>query len=646
MSLSPISWGLLLIAAAAAPTVLRRRTLVSSASRPRLDPGTASGRSLLIPILHLQDWVVSSILALIVSLLARAAAAPFPAALLAASILTLYHLLLLVDSVLLTRLNLRLSPHFLTYAGQLDLFSKSSRKIGVDLRLLFGGLCLYFAILLIGFWNAFGTWGVPAGTAWTLPALAFLFLAGWATTRAVPADQAVYLLNLILFRQVELFRKKDRASLDNPEEILTRFLRNEQHVLLAPASPLLRHSLAYRGPRHFELNLKPADRPDVILLFLESFCSATIGVIGQETGASPEFNRFSKQGILFRNFHGNGVQTARAVISSLFGIPPRLTEAPAQSDLRHCPRLLGIPHLFEELGYRNLYLHNGGLEFERQDAFFPRHRYHELHGVNEMQKAFPQAQDLGGWGIPDEYLMRYFVERLGKARAARSPSFSTLFSITNHFPFEIPPGFAPLPFEFPGNPEKEMFLQTFAYTDQCLKLLVQLLEERGLFENTLLFVLGDTGQPLGEHDNWVEQKFLFDENLRVPLLILGPSFVREPMVIDDPSSQLDLFATFLDLFQKPFYNHSIGGSLTRVNPSRPVHFNNPFGNQLIGERIGRLKIIHELRTAKTVLYDLIDDPGETTDVSANHQATVDPWKEKLLRSNALFQHLYQKDGFC
>ncbi len=634
------SWMLVLGVALVVPAILRvqRRKIFSDLpidSRMRLAAASA-----------VQDLIAGAQVAIILAWIGSMFAPPTAAATAIAVGFTLFHLFFLFDAALLTHFNCRFSFRFLAYARQLPLFLESSKKLGLDLRRIAAMAAAYLFILMVLFSVGFSRWGVPNVTVNIGILLVLLIGLGYCTLPLIPAEHAVQFLNSLLFRQGEWLRVRSPRPPENPGQVVAEFLAPDECAACDPSRPLLRRSINELGARRFDLALKDGGRPDVILLFLESFCAEPIGVIDEKTGASPEFDALSRDGILFRNFYGNGVQTARAVMSSLFGIPPRLSVMPAQSDLRNCPRLLGLPHFFSELGYRNSYHHNGSLAFDAQDFFFPRQRYDELYGRDQIKRRFPEADLVGGWGLPDEFLMRHFADWLAAQRSTGQPSFSTLFTMTNHHPFEVPAGFSPPIFNYPGNPEKEMFLATFAYTDYCLRLLVRLLQEKGLYENTLLMILADTAQPLGRHDNWTEQRFLFEDNLRVPLLILGPSLVREPMIIDEPCSQLDLMATALDLFRRPSRHHSIGKSLARINPDRRIHCNNPFGNQWLAERKGPLKIIHELRTGQTLLFDVVADPLETNDLASQRRSLVATWREHLLRANSLFSHLYAADRFC
>lgn len=568
------------------------------------------------------------------------------AALLSALIVVLSHAVFWADYFLLAKLGLRLKRHFLSYIKNIGMFGESASRMGMSLRLfsllLLGDLALFFA----GFFWFYESFGQPRLSSEALWFGLALTAGALATAKAVPLHEAVQWGNVLFLEEVALIRSLWKSPSAPTGAKAADFIANEDYALQSPNAPLLRLTSGFTGDRLFELSIKPGQRPHVVLLFMESFRAANVGVIGRDVNASPVFDRLSRQGVLFRDFYCNGIQTARAVISSLFGVLPRFTEAPAQSDLRHCPRLVGLPHLFDEMGYLNAYLHNGYLKFERQDLFFPRNRYHQVLGCEDIQKRFPEAQDFGGWGVPDEYLMRCFADWLDDQERKNVPTFSTLFTITNHYPYWIPEGFSVPAFDFPDNPEKTSFLETFYYSDYCLGLLVKLLQEKGLEEKTILFILADTGQPLGEHDNFSEQQYLFQENIHIPLLILAPAFLKEPAVIDDPGSQVDLLPTIMDLIGRPFRQHSMGSSLMRKNSGRKVFFNNPYGTRTVGVRTGPYKVLYEFATRQTFLFDLSRDPHELHNIANDHPELAAELRQKLIDTTSFVQELYDQDRFC
>ncbi len=80
--------------------------------------------------------------------------------------------------------------------------------------------------------------------------------------------------------------------------------------------------------------------------------------------------------------------------------------------------------------------------------------------------------------------------------------------------------------------------------DRCVGLYLNLLEERGELDNTLIVFSSDHGEMLGDHNSWGKGKPLHP-SASVPLVISGPG-VQQGITHDMPTTNLDLTATFLD----------------------------------------------------------------------------------------------------
>jgi arylsulfatase A-like enzyme len=336
------------------------------------------------------------------------------------------------------------------------------------------------------------------------------------------------------------------------------------------------------GPRLATVNTE--EKPHLIFLFLESFPAKSVN-----EATTPHFCRWREKGIYFSQFYANGTLTYRALIASLFGRPPGST-AVGLAPYVEAP-LEGIPAFLRKKGYLTAFHHNGSLHFDQQDLFLERH-----FDVIADRKEIGGPISSPSWGVPDEYLMRYAADWLEKQRR---PTFLSLFTITNHHPWIVPDGYAA--------PSGNRFHQTMHYTDHCFDLFLRLLQEKGLLDKSILFVLGDHGQPQGEHEgNFYNSRFLYEENVHVPLLILAKN--AAPMKIDEVGSQVDLLGTVRDLFGEK------GNSLLVSDPERTAFFQNPYSEGFIGCRKGPWKWIENRLTGQEELYNLQEDPGERTNV--------------------------------
>ncbi len=449
-------------------------------------------------------------------------------------------------------------------------------------------------------------------------------------------DQIVFQHELWYVRKLLRFIKRKNDQTDVGYLVQSRFqAQNEKKSNPSSEYPLFKYTQGFSGKKVFNIQVKEDEKPHVIFLFMESFRAKNIGVLGAERGATPHFDRLSKEGILFTDFYANSVRTSRSVVSSLFGIPSDVDASEVAA--RAKSPFIGIPQLMQEGGYQTSYLHNGPIEFEKQDHFFNLHGYDVVHGKDEMIKAFPKAES-SSWGLPDECLMHYatnFLEEKGE-----NPQFLTLFTISNHHPWNLPTHYQPPAFPAEISRIYRKYLNTFHYSDACLGLLVELLREKGLLQSTLLFVLGDHGYPMGEHNNFVEQRYLYEENIRVPLMIYGEGRVTIPKKITTPGSQLDLVPTLMDILGLHGFNHSIGSSLMRKIEEREIFFHNPYVFKNFGCRAGKYKFIYTRISQELELYDLEEDPDEKHNIAPENPILSKELLHSVKDYERLFHNLY------
>ena len=91
----------------------------------------------------------------------------------------------------------------------------------------------------------------------------------------------------------------------------------------------------------------------------------------------------------------------------------------------------------------------------------------------------------------------------------------------------------------------EDYLGCVASVDENVGRLLDYLEEKGLKENTLIVYTSDQGFYLGEH-GWFDKRFMYEESLRMPLMVSYPADIEAGTVNKDIVLNLDFAPTFLD----------------------------------------------------------------------------------------------------
>ncbi len=108
------------------------------------------------------------------------------------------------------------------------------------------------------------------------------------------------------------------------------------------------------------------------------------------------------------------------------------------------------------------------------------------------------------------------------------------------------------------------------YTDNEIGRLISHLEERDVLRNTLMVVTSDHGEEFLDHGSWEHQKTLYEEVIRVPLVVSGPGLAARREAL--PVSLLDVAPTILEFLQVPPPAAMKGVSLLRkVGETRQMY---------------------------------------------------------------------------
>ena len=169
------------------------------------------------------------------------------------------------------------------------------------------------------------------------------------------------------------------------------------------------------------------------------------------------------------------------------------------------------------------------------------------------------------------------------------------------------------------------------YHDECIGEMLNLLDELGIADNTIVVYSSDQGFFLGEH-GWFDKRWIFEELARTPLLVRWPGVSRAGSVSKDIVSNLDFAQTFLDAAGVAAPVDMQGRSLRPVLAGqRPADWRTSFYYQYFewprphhvrphyGVITDRYKLVHFFGTADDYweLYDREKDPMELRNVLAD-----------------------------
>jgi arylsulfatase A-like enzyme len=172
------------------------------------------------------------------------------------------------------------------------------------------------------------------------------------------------------------------------------------------------------------------------------------------------------------------------------------------------------------------------------------------------------------------------------------------------------------------------------YCDREVGRLLDRLREKGLLDSSYVIITADHGEELFDHGQWLHGHSLFDELVRVPLIVTGPGV--PPQVVATPVSLVDVLPTIAGFANAPVEFPIQGQSLAPLlratasdavehAPSeRSIYFERPEEPGLSGLRLGAQKIIRLDAPEKEIWmqFDLASDPHEKHDLSKSDSSSL------------------------
>ncbi len=164
---------------------------------------------------------------------------------------------------------------------------------------------------------------------------------------------------------------------------------------------------------------------------------------------------------------------------------------------------------------------------------------------------------------------------------------------------------------------RQLYDAEIRFTDDEIGRLLEVFEQQGALEHTIVVYASDHGEDFYEHGRWGHQRNLFETSVRIPLGIAGPGVPRG--VRARGSAQLhDVLPTLAALCGIELPEHVEGRDLAPLwtdpeDAGRPalMHLAVPMREiELTALVDGELKAILDHRAGRIDVYDLARDPGE------------------------------------
>lgn len=375
---------------------------------------------------------------------------------------------------------------------------------------------------------------------------------------------------------------------------------------------------------------KQSQRPNILFITIDDL-RPELGCFGSKRVISPNIDKLAESASIFKNAYCNSAVCGPSRAGLLSGLRPipskRYKDWNCRLDLEG-QGVMSLPQYLKNNGYQTI--SNGKVMHVQDDSpeawtepawrsegnrgagFHDYNIYHDWVDnasaalVKDKKGPFYEFADVNDKGYHDGQITEKTINDLKRFSKENKPFFIAAGFWRPHLPFNAPKKYWDLyerksialannrfhPNNAPemlkgskeilgqytansGFPDSEEFhrlaihgyLASVTYIDAQIGKLMSEIKTQGLWENTIIIILGDHGFHLGEHNFWGKHNTM-DVSVKAPLIIRNPNFKSNKL--NHNIEFIDLYPSICEMVSLPIPNHCEGKSLNAImkNPKK------------------------------------------------------------------------------
>ena len=378
------------------------------------------------------------------------------------------------------------------------------------------------------------------------------------------------------------------------------------------------------------------DLPDVLLVTIDTLRADHVGAYGYERDTTPNLDRLAREGVRFEIAYAPMGTTAPSH-ASLFTSRHPLGHGLVRNGLSLAPGERTLAQRLREAGY---------VTAAFVSSYPVSHRFGFARGFDHYDDDFSGSRASLPRRSWEGLAVEGVFDRPGRdtaeaalawlaARPAARPLFVWLHLFDPHDPYRAP-GPQGLRWVAEGQDRRErrraLYDAEVRYADAQFGRVLRAMEARSA-NDLLVVATSDHGEGLADHGRITHNRFLYEEEVRVPLVLRFPGRIPAGVTVHQPAHLIDVSPTLLDAIglsnggpdgePAPRDGVSLLGFATGrepPDPERALMLQRPYypeGRERFDERgpgfgvrMGRFKWIEAPLEERRELYDLAADPGE------------------------------------
>ena len=384
--------------------------------------------------------------------------------------------------------------------------------------------------------------------------------------------------------------------------------------------------------------------PNILLITFDTTRQDRLGCYGFKGISTPNIDRLAAEGVLFEKAYAQAPQTMPNHTSIFTGLYTITHDVRSNGQTLN-DEALTMAEILQSVGYQtgavvaaaplmDDYNLDQGFDSYNDDFRDPA----LIGGFKWMLRAFSAKKLVIPTSRPANRVVGAARDWLGGAVKKKRPFFLWLHFFDPHTPYDFYADFEK-PEIKTGDGESNQYgvkeanyINEIEFADHYMGKVLKQLDRLGVTNNTITIFTADHGESLGEHDYHGHRQDVYENIIRVPLLIRYPGRLPAGERRETPAMSIDILPTLLNLVGIPFTPQSFQGQdLFQLDENAPrrvyslavkLFSKSPIRRTMI---FGDYKFIEFDDPSKNALYDLAQDPGE----SNNLMGMLGPSLEKV-----------------
>jgi len=339
---------------------------------------------------------------------------------------------------------------------------------------------------------------------------------------------------------------------------------------------------------------------NVLLISIDTCRADRLSSYGYERQTTPNIDVLAQTAILFKNANSPVPLTLPAHSSALTGTYPPYHKVHDNLHTKLDKNQITLAEILSENGYSTGAVVSSVV----------------------LNRAFGTAQGFASYNDKFEMPINKQLERRGEEASHFAGQFlednqDNSFFLFLHY-YDPHMEYNP-PEPYASEYADDLYAGEIAYTDHCIGGVIEQLKSLDLYDNTLIIIMGDHGESLGEHGETEHGYFIYQSTTWVPLII-RPPHLKSTKEITEVVSLVDIVPTILSYLDIEIPDHIQGQDLSSYGnkrsspPSRDYIYTESLTptkfecNPLLGIIDKKWSLI---QTTHPELYDLENDRKES-----------------------------------